>query len=111
VEFLNFRVEVIQRLAERSGQRVVLREEGSPIWSKDPEIDLAVEEGGPKAIGGRGIAVRPGDSVNEALEPKPTEVVRHLSRGIWAAEKGFDLRAEVTIAECAATIKSAASDN
>jgi hypothetical protein len=60
------------------------------MWSKDPERDRAVEEGGPKAIGGRGIAVRPGDSVNEALEPKPMEVVRQLSRGRWAAEKGFD---------------------
>ena len=110
MEFLNFGVEVIQDLTEPSGQRVIFREKRGPIWSKDPQIQLAIEEGGPEAVGGRGIMVRAADSVNEAFEPEPTEVVRHLSRGIRTAEERFDVRTKIAIAEADPETQAPARD-
>ncbi len=101
VEFVDFRVELVEGGAQRTGQLVVVGEQGGPLGPEDAQIELAVEEGDFEAVAGRGVAMRLRDAMDQAFEAQPPQVVGHLRGRIRAPEERCDLRAEVAVAEAA----------
>ena len=101
MEFLNFGVEVVKRGTERARQGIVHRQECSPVRPENTQIDLGVEEGDSEPVAGGAVAVRLGNAMNQPFETQAPQVVGHLRGGVRTTEQGFDVRAEVTIAESA----------
>jgi hypothetical protein len=56
VKFVNFGVELIENDAKGSRHPIVVGEQRSPVRTKDPDIELGMEEGDFKAVGGGRIA-------------------------------------------------------
>jgi len=67
VQFLDFCVELVQGVAQGPGQEVGVGEQGVPLGPEDAEIELAVEERDFEAVGGRGIAMRLRDAMDQPL--------------------------------------------
>jgi hypothetical protein len=104
---LDFVIEYIEGGTERAWQVILRGEQRRPIGSKDTQIEFGVEEGDLQAVAGRGIAVGLRHAVDQPLESKAPEVIRHLRGGIRATPEGFHLRAEVAIAKAARQMSKA----
>jgi hypothetical protein len=70
VEFLDFGIEMVEGVAQWSGQVVRVGQPGVPLGPQDAEIQLAVKERDFQAVAGRGVAVGLRNAMNEAFEPK-----------------------------------------
>jgi hypothetical protein len=90
---------MIQSVSKGPRELIVVGDERGPVRSQNPQIKLAVEKRSSEAVGGRGVAVRAGSTVNEAFEAETTEVIRHLGRGVRTTEQGFDVGTTIAIAE------------
>jgi hypothetical protein len=50
---------------------IVLGQEGVPLGPKDAQIEFVVEERDFEAVGGRGVAMRFWDAMDDAFESQP----------------------------------------
>src|SRR4030095_3412303 len=107
VQFLDFAIEYLEGGTERAWQVILLGEQRGPIGPKDTQIKFRVEEGDLETVAGRGIAVGLWHTVDQPLESKAAEVIRHLRGGIRATPEGFHLRAEVAIVKAARQMSKA----
>lgn len=107
VQFLDFAIEYLEGGTERAWPVILLGEQRGPIGPKDTQIKFGVEEGDLETVAGRGIAVGLWHTVDQPLESKAAEVIRHLRGGIRATPEGFHLRAEVAIVKAARQMSKA----
>jgi hypothetical protein len=107
VQFLDFAIEYLEGGTERAWPVILLGEQRRPIGPKDTQIKFGVEEGDLETVIGRGIAVGLRHTVDQPLESKAAEVIRHLRGGIRATPEGFHLRAEVAIVKAARQMSKA----
>jgi len=93
------RVELFKGHCQGTGQRVSVRLEDRSVGPKDPQIELAVEERDSLPVRGEAVPVRVRLALDQAAQAEAAQIVRHLRRGIRAAEQRGHARAEVAMAK------------
>ena len=76
-ELVDGLIEEPQGVAERVREVVWWIEEGGGAWEQDTQVDLGAEEGDAEAEAGEGGAVSPGNSLDEPVQTKASEIVGH----------------------------------
>src|SRR4029453_762600 len=99
MKFLDFDVELFEGSTERPGQVIAVGQERVPLRAEDAQIEFAVEERDFEPVGGRGIAMRLRDAMDDAFQTQPPQVVRRLRGRVGLTEQRFDEGPEVAIAE------------
>src|SRR4029450_11581959 len=108
VEFLNFRVELVEDGAKRARQVIVVGKQGGPVRAKNSKIELGVEESDFQSVAGRRVAMGLRNAMNETFEAQAPKIVGHLGGGVRPTEERFDRGAEVVVAKAAREMREAA---
>ena len=87
MKFLNFGRELFEDGAQGARQLIAVGKERVPLRTKDPKIELAVEEGDFQAVGGCGIAMRLWNAMDQSFEPEPAKVISNIHVGISTARR------------------------
>ena len=99
IDLFNGGFELVKGSAQKRMYEAFIREERGPVWTQNTQIELAIEEGDFKPVGGDCVAMALRNAMNQSLETKASEVVGHLGRSVGGAEQSGHARAQVAIAE------------
>jgi hypothetical protein len=92
-------IELVECGTERARKRIAVIVERWGLRSKNPEIQLAVEERDAQTGRRHVIPVRAGLSLNQAAKTETSQVVGHLRGGIRATEERRHARSEIAVAK------------
>src|SRR5262245_27396996 len=101
-------VEQVECGPERSGQRVVVAVDRRGVRSKNPKIQLAVEERDAQTGGRQSVPMGAGLALNQGAESETSEVVGHLRGRIRTTEQRGDARTQIAVAKTGDDVSKAA---
>jgi hypothetical protein len=99
VNAFNGRIELVECGAKRARKRIAAIVERRSVWSKDSEIQRAVEECDAQTGRRHVVSVRAGLSLNQAAKTETSQVVDHLCGGIRATNERRDAWPQIAVAE------------